>query len=589
MMPRGKAGKIHKGPKKGAKRAKKILSPQEIEQRKQKQAVRSLFAKLGFARIKTDGKEFTFKGRTGEFDDAFVYENILVMAEYTVAASTGEHVAKKSILYNKINGDEQGWIEFAGSLFPELAEHLSQADYDYEDYRVFICYFSTTSVSDEYESALQKVRFLNGTRLRYFRSLVHAIQQSARHEFFSYLGLEHSEIGENIKSTTSSSKTFGAQLLPAKFSSFPAGFKVVSFYADPATLLMLAYVLRRDSWRDPEGMYQRVIQRSRMNQMRRYLTTEQRVFVNNLVVTLPSDVVLNDPESPGKNLAPKGLTTVRNVNLVIPERYNTVGIVDGQHRVFCYHEGMDKYEAAIRPLRDRQNLLATGIVYPEDYSDTQKRRFEAKLFLEINDKQKRTNSDLKHSIEVILNPYSTISIAKAVINRLNASGPLKGMLQTNYFDPPNLIRTTSIVSYGLRPLLKLDGGGGTLFDVWTNSQKSRLRELQRSKNESDDIDPILDQYIAYAAKAINNFLVGAKRGDESSRWNLTPKAADRYLTPTIINGFAVCLRLLAQGGKLPDMATYESRFKGLNNFNFKKYKSSNWGVLGRDMHKRFFQ
>src|SRR3546814_6992999 len=88
--------------------------------------------------------------------------------------------------------------------------------------------------------------------------------------------------------------------------------------------------------------------------------------------------------------------SVRNVNLVIPSRYNSVGIVDGQHRIFCYHEGADKYEALIKPLRGRQNLLATGIVYPDSYNEIEKRRFEAKLFLEINDKQKRTGSDLKH-------------------------------------------------------------------------------------------------------------------------------------------------------------------------------------------------
>lgn len=588
-MAKGKpAKKSAKGAKRSSKKKpKKVISPQEIQQRKQKLSVRALFSKLGFSRVKTDGKEFKFKGRTGEFDDAFVYQNILVMAEYTVGTSVAEHIAKKSLLYNKINSAEAEWIEFAEATYPDLEKYTSALDFDYEDYRVFICYFSTTSVSDEYEDALDKIRFLNGTKLRYFRSLVHAIQISARHEFFSYLGLEHSEIGDNVKSTNVSSKTFSAQLLPSKFSSFPPGFKVVSFYADPETLLLMAYVLRRDSWRDPEGMYQRVIQRGRMNQMRKYLTTEQRVFVNNLIVTLPSDVVLNDPSSSGKNLDHKSLMSVRNVNLVIPSRYNSVGIVDGQHRIFCYHEGADKYEALIKPLRGRQNLLATGIVYPDSYNEIEKRRFEAKLFLEINDKQKRTGSDLKHSIEVILNPYSTISIAKSVINKLNASGPLKGMLQTNYFDPPNLIRTTSIVSYGLRPLLKLDGDE-SLFSAWGNSQKKKLKELQRARQDDDTVDPILGQYITYAAREINDLLIGAKRSDDFSRWVLTDKAADRHLTPTIINGFTVCLRLLIQNSQRGDAAYYQKKFAGLSAFSFKKYKSSGWGLLGRDLYKKFF-
>jgi len=95
--------------------------------------------------------------------------------------------------------------------------------------------------------------------------------------------------------------------------------------------------------------------------------------------------------------------------------------------------------------------------------------------LEINDNQARAKSGLKQSIGLILNPYSTIAIAKEVTNRLSKKGPLAGLLQTNFFDSPEMIKTTSIVSYGLRPLLKLDGQD-SLFAAWKSLNKENLAD-----------------------------------------------------------------------------------------------------------------
>ncbi|WP_102946598.1 DGQHR domain-containing protein [Stenotrophomonas sp. VV52] len=578
------AKKVKKGNKASGK---KVLTVQERAKRSQRNGVRSLFARFGFDRIKTDGVHFTFEGRTGEFDEAFVYENVLIMAEYTVGTDTSGHVSKKSMLYNKVAANQPCWMEFAAQTFPDLGRHFAEKNYKSTDYRVFICYFSIAGVSDEYEAGLKSIRFLDGAKLRYFQSLSKAIHHSARYELFSYLGLSGSDIAEGVLKSGSSLGKFEGHVLPESFSSFPEGFKVVSFYADPGTLLKMAYVLRRDSWRDPEGMYQRVLQKGRMSQMRRYLTTEERVFVNNIIVTLPSDTALNNPQHPTKNLNASEITKVRNANIIVPDVPNSIGIVDGQHRVFCYHEGSDRFEAKIKSLRGRQNLLVTGLIYPEHYSEIEKRKFEAKLFLEINDKQKRTGSELKQSIEIILNPYSTTSIAKAVIYRLNSSGPLKGFLQTNYFDPPSLIRTTSIVSYGLKPLLKLDGVD-SLYTSWTNKEKSKLKDLQRQRSGEVEEDVLLSKYIEYSAGEVNKLLIGLKRADDQSRWKLQDSPKDRTLTPTFINGIIVCLRLMLTDGKLASAESYEKSFKGVSAFAFSRYKSSAWRKLGEKLYQSHF-
>lgn len=564
---------------------KKQVDPQLLQKRKQLRVSRQFFERLGFVRIKSDGTQITFNGRTGEIDDIFVSENIMLLVEYTVGKETTGHVSKKSILYDKIKKDQTGWVDFAVESYPEFKQMFDDGGYIDTDYRVGIVYISTDGVSDEIANAFDYIQFLDGTKFRYFEALGKTIHKSARFEFFKYLGLKFNEIGKEIKTTSTSTKAFEGHVLPESFSSFPKDFKVVSFYADPATLLMMSYVFRRDSWRDEEAMYQRVLQKGRMNQMRKYLTTEKRVFVNNIIVTLPDDTSLNQVDGTGKNINPKSLTSVVGASITVPLRSNVIGIVDGQHRVFCYHEGNDKYESKIKSLRDRQNLLVTGIIFPKDYTDVDRRRFEAKLFLEINDKQKRTGSELKQSIELILNPYSTIAIAKSVIQRLNASGALNGFLQTNYFDPPRLIKTTSIVSYGLRPLLKLDGED-SLFSAWSNKDKIRLSDLQAGKQQPDG-DDLLREYIEFCVKSINALLIAAKKSD-LARWRLSENSKERYLSPTIINGFIVCLRLMIKNGKLSNTADYESKLGKLASYVFSKYKSSAWKALGDDLYKSYF-
>ena len=152
---------------------------------------------------------------------------------------------------------------------------------------------------------------MDGARFRYFESLSKTIHRSGRFELFKYLKLSFKDVGIEINSTSEVSKTFPGYVLPENFSSFPPHFKVVSFYADPATLLQMAYVLRRDSWLDKEGLYQRILLRAKIRNMRKYLTTDKRVFVNNIIVTLPKDTKLNDQKNHGANPNQTGRASVR--------------------------------------------------------------------------------------------------------------------------------------------------------------------------------------------------------------------------------------------------------------------------------------
>jgi DGQHR domain-containing protein len=184
--------------------------------------------------------------------------------------------------------------------------------------------------------------------------------------------------------------------------------------------------------------------------MREYLNNEKRVFVNNVIVTFPEDVKLLD--SKGAQITASDATRrteIEPVTITLPKRLGSIGIIDGQHRIFAYHEGGDKYEQFISQLRERQHLLVTGIIHPPSVATDIKQQFEARLFLEINDKQKKVQGDLKQAIEMIVRPRTSIAIAKAVISKLATQTPLIGIIPRHAFDTGKL-KTTSIVSYGLK-------------------------------------------------------------------------------------------------------------------------------------------
>lgn len=165
--------------------------------------------------------------------------------------------------------------------------------------------------------------------------------------------------------------------------------------------------------------------------------------------------------------------------LELPMEFNMIGIIDGQHRVFAYHEGLDKYEKVISSERKKKNLLITGVLYPKTQKEKDKLKFESELFLEINDKQSRVKSDLKQAIQKIVSPLDDVSIAKAVISQMALNGPLENLLEVHFFDTGR-IKTTSIVSYGLEHIVRIQGEN-SLYNLWKHPDKHKLTEVENYK------------------------------------------------------------------------------------------------------------
>jgi DGQHR domain-containing protein len=564
------------------RRRRKVLSTEEKRRKRLQQRfksdIRTLFVNSGFIHVSTRDQEFTFLDRTGEFDGVFLLDNIIVLVEETTHSGENvpDHLRKKVDFFRHLQDNSGTFVPFLANRFPKVQEYFNKhPGIDLRECVTKVVYCSRYDVDVTYRNRYSNIcSVLLYASLQYFLKLSRTIRRSARYELFKYLGIELKDIAGPSRTE---SHSYQALLLPEVPSGFPSGYQLVSFLIDPSTLIERAYVLRSDSWMDQDALYQRLLVKGKIGSMRDYLVTERRVFVNNIILTLPSTALFK------KTKATRGRESseITSGELEIPRQFNTIGIVDGQHRVFAYHEGDDKYEARISAMRGRQHLLATGIIYPQSMTPSKAREFEAKLFLEINDKQKRVRGDLKQSIERIVNPYSAIAVAKAVIQRMADTGPLSGFLEVHFFDVGK-IKTASIVSYGLRHIVDIHGDE-SLFLRWKGKGKNAVKN---GSNKSG-----LGDYVLFAASQLNMLISGFSASVGKELWT-TDRKKSRALSTTTINGLVFCMRRLIANRMVGGTFDYYLNKFAKMKLDFRPshfpYKSSHWRDLGDELFRQCF-
>jgi len=564
------------------KRSAKKLSRQEKAVRRRDKKFRTdintVFTNATFKQVPTRGLQLTIADRRGDIDSFFVYENVLVFVEDTTAKiNIRDHISKSSSFFDHIAEHPDEALRVFSSKFPKFGDMRASSGFDDAEYRWAFVYCSFHPFDREYESRYPNLNFLRYSNLQYFLSLSKTIKGSIRFEILRFLGLKMSDIGN--QRSGQDKREYNGLVLSESPSGFPPGHKIVTFLVEPQTLLEQAYVLRRDGWEDNDCLYQRLLVKAKIQKMREYLASEGRVFVNKIIATLPDDTRFLDGE--GKQIEHDKLMPKETIKVELLRNFGSIGLVDGQHRVFAYHEGKDKLDQDIELLRKKQHLLVTGIVYPPGYDPLDKTQFEAKLFLEINDKQTRAKGDLKQAIQTIIEPFSDVAIAKRVVSKLSASGPLCGYLEEHFFDRGK-IKTTSIVSYGLRYLVAVDGAD-SLYQIWTHAEKERLK-----KQEHTDL---LDEYVRFCSNHLSGFINGLKRNLPTDLWD-TNRRVSRALTTTTINGLVFCLRRVIREGKTGNADSYFRAFQKCTvDFSPEKftYHSSHWRDLGNDLYDECFK
>ncbi len=321
-------------------------------------------------------------------------------------------------------------------------------------------------------------------------------------------------------------------------------------------------------------LYQRLIKSYRIKNIREFVGTQKKAFINNIIVSLPSDVEFIDSE--GNIVKINEESEFRSLKIRIKKEINSIGIIDGQHRVFAHYKAPkeEKYESEIAKIRTKLHLLVTGLIFPSNIATQEKRKAESELFLQINNNQRKVRPSLLQHIEALKEFDSPIGIANQILKRLNKRSPFLGLLQMSEFESSK-IKTPSILKYGLKDILEISDINETLYKYWENSNKYVLKD-----KKATNYNEIFNLYLDFCTTSITTYFSAVKSNFKDD-WVLDKDK--KLLTVTSIIALLIALKKsLLITGKVEDFEYYNEKFSKLstdfNKTNF-KYVSSQWNLF----------
>lgn len=273
-------------------------------------------------------------------------------------------------------------------------------------------------------------------------------------------------------------------------------------------------------------------------------------FYNNIIVALPDSVRFEDEA--GNVVKASQIGDFQRCSLIIPDEMNTICVIDGQHRIFAHYEAPEneKYEKTIAPLRKQLHLLVTGLIFPDEMKEAERKQLQSEIFLEINSNAKMVPADVLLHIGMIKDPLSDIGIARRVIEKLNRNRTFLNRFELSALDEGK-IKVASIIKFALRYLVTLSPAEGktSLFEFWSGDKVALLE-----KNED-----VLTEYIEFCAKNIDLYF-STIRDTFKEAWN---DPSSKLLSVIALNGFIIAYnRQLAKNG-IQDYNFYNSHLKNL--------------------------
>ena len=534
------------------KTGKPRLTKEQIAENKRRSTfskqIAEIFSNAGFTGIAVRGWQFQLGGRSNELDHAFIFENVLVICEDTLRfvkekekalnkgnAFNRNHKAEKEETSRIICDNKKDFFELLknkNSLITELQL------YSYKEFKVFYLYFEygVQRYSEDDIKRYPHLIFVDKSTMSYFYLMSKSIKASFKYELFKYFDLKIKDIGKPDPSRSINSIDTSI-IYPETVTGYQDDVRMVSFMMRPADLLRYSYVLRKDGWDKKADLYQRLIMPKRIKSVRDYVVESKTAFMNNIIVTLPSDVKFFKKDGDltiAVNL--QNITNYENdIVMQIPAEYNSIGIIDGQHRVYAFYEDSNKNDASekqIESLRNTLSLLVTGIIYPENskYNDeSERRKFESDLFATINKNAKPVDADILIQVSAIMNPTSGEAISRRVIESLNKTAPFENLFQLAKTENAP-IKTASIIKYALSSLLNAKNSPNSLYKYWLIKEgKDESFVLENSQN--------IKEYVNYCSGCLIDYFKAVKTRFLSF-WN----GDSKLLKVISINAFIIAFR-----------------------------------------------
>ncbi len=555
---------------------KKKLTPFQKKQKAQKKDVVNIFKGLGFQYLSTEGKNKKFGEITSDIDSAFLYENILLICEISLDSDTKNHLLKTGRYFDEVNKNKKELLEWLKKDFSDKFKLYNE--YPTNRYKIRFVYINEHTIPEDKKNHYTKddfcINFIDEKELKYFKKLSSAIKYSGKYELFKFLSLNVDDIGIST-SEKNEPGIDSAVILPEMNSGFPEGVRIVSFLMSASQLLQCAYVSRKDNWENKLELYQRLIEPSRIIKIRDFIAKQKKAFINNIVVSLPNTVTFYT-EDVTKPIDLFSLDKIQNLTIKFPISYNSIGIIDGQHRLYAHYEAdnNEKYEKIIKDLRSRLYLLVTGLVFEKNFKTADRVKFESQLFLEINDNQKKVPALNLLTIISLKEPYSPVGVSLRVLNTLNRNSLFLKSFELSSFTPGK-IKIPSLIKWGLADLLEISHERETLFKYWDNNNKLKLLD----ENDSQ-FNELYDEYIKFCIEALTKYFSAVKKTFKSD-WDSQDKD-NRFFSVTSITGFVIAFRKSLKKYGLKDNTFYEEKLNGLTlDFAKKKfpYKSSHWNAF----------
>lgn len=536
--------------KKMTEEQKKLLLKKRQEKAFKKKII-TTFSDAGFTYLRSEGKHFPIGHRTVELDYIFIFDNVIIICEDTIGKNhEKDHIRNKSEAYREIKDNVETFLQWIASNFPD-SEHMVKK---YRNERYLIYYFyipqNELNLTDDDKSLYDNIKFIEPETLLYFNRMSQCIHYSARYEIFRFLDITDDQLG--YSGSEGSKTTIKAPIIyPEDATGLKNGVRVVSFMMSAEKLLKTCYVLRKDNWENSIFLYQRLIEKEKIKSIRAFLANKGEAFYNNIIVGLPNSVTFEDDA--GYPITVDKIGDFQHCKLVMPDKMNSICVIDGQHRIFAHYEASDKDkdEPIISQLRKQLHLLVTGLIFPPTMSEAERKQIESEIFLDINDNTKKVAPNVLTHIEMIKDPFSDIGLARRVIEKLNGRRVFLNRFELSALDESK-IKVSSIIKFALRYLVTVHPAEGktSLYKYW-NGDKAKLEQ----KSEE-----ALNEYIDFCAGVLDVYFSTVKAVFKEAWLD----SSSKLLSVIAINGFIIALNRQLEKNGVQNFDFYKNCLQNLN-------------------------
>lgn len=437
-----------------------------------------IFSKLGFDEININRSFKIPISENSEVNskqiDVFVKDkNVALIIE----CKSSKEINKKSLRneINEINGYRSELIKFIKNKY----------DRNIKVGFLIITKNISLNSSDINLADTHNITIIDEEKLDYYSTITAQVGTSAKYQLLAEI-FE----GVGIKNLNSSVPAIRSKV---------GGQVFYCFMIEPSRLLPIAYVAHKLKTPGEVKSYQRIMQKKKLNEIKKYIQKEKGLFPNSIILNFKTK---ND--SPLKfDLMPeqKNFENAKFGILHLPAKYKSAWVIDGQHRLYGF---ADTEEAEIVPI---------PVIAFENLNASQ----QSNYFVDINSKQTNVSKNLLQELYSSLLWESDKKDEKIIALISKISNDLGAEFDSPLYDKIK----NSNVSKGLETPITLS----TLTDA---IKKNNLIADVNVKNNmlipkalSSSKEPYMDKTLErskYILKQYFNFF----KVENSENWNLSP-------------------------------------------------------------------